>query len=287
MLSPFLGMSRLRNGLLTPLLVIGLATAVWAQTSLEIPQSQSQNQLPIPTLTPRSVAPLSNEDSTLQIAPAPTATPSTPQQQAAPAPQTLDPAVAAAVAAAAALNSLLIAQPTAGALPPVVAPTPVPFSPSFTTQSEPKLPQVFRGCWQGEVVTVDELQRMPGAHKVGYWTPKTYRLCYQRVGTGPFHLTFSETGVVPNDQIKNARGHVDALATDGRAHAKMRSDLHFEEDHIDPGLRGTRFAVDEVTMLDCKINRDTMAVTAGVNGTRDGEPWFKARWHAEFNHVPD
>jgi hypothetical protein len=30
-----------------------------------------------------------------------------------------------------------------------------------------------------------------------------------------------------------------------------------------------------------------MTVSAGVYGTRDGEPWFKARWHADFRHVPE
>ncbi len=134
---------------------------------------------------------------------------------------------------------------------------------------------------------MDSLERMPGAHKVGYWTPKTYRLCYKRVGSGPFQLTLSETGVVPNEQIKNARGHVDAIATDGRAHAKLRANLHFDEYHVDPALRGTTFTVDEVTMLDCRITGDAMAVSAGVFGTRDGEPWFKARWRANFIHVPE
>ena len=271
-------------------IVLGLAVPASAQTSLEIPQTQSQNPAPVPSLTPRSVPSSSaqrGEGGTLQIAPAPTATPST-TQQAGPAAQNLDPAIAAAAAAAAALNALLVAQPTPGAPPKAFVPTPGPPPPSspLTSQAEPKLPQVFRGCWEGEVVTVDDLERLPGAHKVGYWTPKTYRLCYRRIGEGPFHLTFSETGVVPNEQIKNARGHVDALATDGRAYAKMRSDLRFDENHIEPGLRGSTFAVDEVTVLDCRIRDDAMTVTAGVFGTRDGEPWFKARWHADFRHVP-
>jgi len=273
------------------LLALGLAVSASAQTGLEIPQTQSQKPAPIPSFTPRSVPSSSAQEGaggTLQIAPAPTATPSA-TQQLAPAPQTLDPAVAAAAAAAAALNALLVAQPTPGAPPGAVVPTPAPPPPSspLTAQAEPKLPQVFRGCWEGEVVMVDDLERLPGAHKVGYWTPKTYRLCYQRIGEGPFHLTFSETGVVPNEQIKNAHGHVDALATDGRGYAKMRSDLRFDEDHVEPGLRGGTFAVDEVTMLDCRIRDDAMAVSAGVYGTRDGEPWFKARWHADFRHVPE
>ena len=273
------------------ILLAGLAPSVSAQTSLEIPQTQSQNPVEVPrtarpTSTPTAVQ--RGEGSTLQIAPAPTPTPYAPQQVA-PAPQYQDPAVAAAAAAAAAFGALM-AQPqtmSSPRPPPPMLSTPAPISPSFTTQSEPKLPQVFRGCWQGEVGMVDQLERLPGAHKLGYWTPKTYRLCYKGVGTGPFHLTFSETGVVPNEQLKNVRGHVDALSTDGRAYAKLRADLHFDERHIDPGLRGTTFAVDETTMLDCKISGDDMAVTASVYGTRDGDPWFRARWHSDFRHIPE
>jgi hypothetical protein len=134
---------------------------------------------------------------------------------------------------------------------------------------------------------LDQLERLPGAHKVGYWTPKTYRLCYKRVGNGPFQLTFSQTGVVPNEQITNVNGHVEALATDGRDYARMRSDLHFDEYHLDPGRRGTTFAVDEIAMLDCKIAGNTMMVSANVHGTRDGDPWFKAKWHADFHAVPE
>src|SRR5262245_3457468 len=134
-------------------LVLGLAAAASAQTSLEIPQTESQNPAPIPSFAPRS-APSSSaqggEGGTLQIAPAPTSTPST-NQQIAPAPQTLDPAVAAAAAAAAALNALLVAQPTPGVPPNAVVPTPGPpptSSSPLTAQVEPKLPQVFRGCWE-------------------------------------------------------------------------------------------------------------------------------------------
>lgn len=269
-------------------MVAGLATPVFAQSNLEVPQTQSQNPVKIPYVTPTPQPQVQRgEGSTLQIAPAPTPTPPVPQQVA-PAPQYQDPAVAAAAAAAAAFNALMNQrQPLPSPPPTVAAPPPPPVSPSFTAQSEPKLPQVFRGCWQGEVDMVDQLERLPGAHKLGYWTPKTYRLCYQRVGSGPFHLTFTEAGVVANDQVMNVRGHVDALATDGRAYARLRANLHFDEQHLDPGLRGTTFAVDEVTMLDCRISGDAMAVTAGVYGTRDGDPWFRARWRANFRHVPE
>ncbi len=165
---------------------------------------------------------------------------------------------------------------------PVARPSIAPLPPQ---QVVTVLPAVFRGCWQGQVPLLDSIVRLPGARKVGYWTPKTYRLCYKRVGTGPFQLTFGETGVAPTEKITNARGHVNALATDGRAWAKMRAQLHFDE--YPPGAvgLGPTFAVDETTTLDCRIASDRMTVRADVYGTRDGEPWFRARWHADFRQV--
>ncbi len=163
------------------------------------------------------------------------------------------------------------------------APSSVP--PPMMTQSAPVLPEVFRGCWQGEVDLLDTLERLPGGHKVGYWTPKTYRLCYQRVGDGPFKLTFSETGIEPTDKIIHAHGQVDTLATDGRMYARLRSQLGFDEFRVEPGEGGT-FHVDETTMLDCRIQNGAMAVAASVQGNRDGVPWFRARWRALFRPVP-
>lgn len=152
------------------------------------------------------------------------------------------------------------------------------------TQSAPVLPAVFRGCWQGEVDLLDTLERLPGGHKVGYWTPKTYKLCYKRIGNGPFKLTFSETGIAPTEKIIHARGQVDTLATDGRVYARLRSQLGFDEFRVEPG-EGSTFHVDETTMLDCRIQNGAMAVAASVYGTRDGAPWFRARWRALFRPV--
>src|SRR5260221_2219832 len=122
----------------------------------------------------------------------------------------------------------------------------------LTTQG-PALPEVFSGCWQGLVSNVDWIRKEPGAHKVGYWTAKTYRLCYKRVGKAPFKMTFTETGIAPNDQIFNVHGGVAPLTTDGRAFATMRASLHFEEYSVGRNATAPTFAVDEVTHLDCKI----------------------------------
>ncbi|HEY6421364.1 MAG TPA: hypothetical protein VIX59_20385 [Candidatus Binataceae bacterium] len=244
-------------------LALGVSNGVArAQPMLEVPapgQQQAPNFTPGYAATPRAVPPPSAPSQPLELAP----------QAAAPPPSLQVPPLVITIP----LQALTAPQPLA-------APAPQP-------QMIPVLPAVFRGCWQGQVDMLDENERLPGAlHKVGFWTPKTYRLCYRRVGGGPFKLTFSETGIVPSEKIVNARGRVDPLATDGRAWAKMRSMLHFDELPPGPFFSGPTFAVDENTTLDCRIESDQMLVNADVYGTRDGEPWFRARWHANFRQVP-
>lgn len=180
-------------------------------------------------------------------------------------------------------------QPTAPATPlESVAPTPTVTPPPETLRMEqPALPAIFRGCWQGDVPFLDSIERLPGGAKIGTWTPKTYRLCYERYGNGPFQLTFTEAGVVHNRKITNAQGSMSLVATDGRTYATMRAELHFDEYRNGGGyFSDATFAVDETTRLQCDIQPDGMHVIGSVRGSREGEPWFRAYWHATFVHVP-
>jgi len=154
-------------------------------------------------------------------------------------------------------------------------------------QPEPVLPAVFRGCWRGVVEEVDQMQRLPSASHLGPWMRKTYRLCYRRLGNGPFQATFTEAGV-EGRRIINSSGRLNLLSTDGRSYAKMRGYLHFDEfsDSAAPVWWGTStFAVDEVTDLQCTIEPDGIHATGVVYGERDGEPWFRAWWHTTFLHL--
>ncbi len=185
----------------------------------------------------------------------------------------------------------LFINPAPAGPPPIAAqpspePPPLTVSP-MTTQSNPVLPAVFRGCWQGQVNELEWIRREPGARKVGFWTPKTYRLCYKRVGDHPFTLTFTETGVEPNEKIFNPHGSVAPISTDGRDFAKLRAQLHFDEYGAGRNPDASSFAVDETTNLDCRIDGERMKVSASVYGTRDGEPWFRARWRTEFAHFAE
>ena len=178
------------------------------------------------------------------------------------------------------------AQPAAPP-PPQARPNAAPNTAPLTSQASPALPATFRGCWQGQVNQVDWIRREPGGHKIGYWTPKTYRLCYKRVGTRPFTLTFTAPGVEANEKIINPRGHVVPVSTDGRAYAAMRAQLHFDEYSSGWNPAAQTFAVDETTHLNCQIAGDDMRVSADVYGTRDGEPWFRAHWRADFRHYAE
>jgi hypothetical protein len=62
----------------------------------------------------------------------------------------------------------------------------------------------------------------------------------------------------------------------------MRSRLSFDEYRTHFDNSSPTFAVDESTNLDCRIAGDDMIVSADVYGTRDGAPWFRAHWRANF-----
>jgi hypothetical protein len=159
-------------------------------------------------------------------------------------------------------------------------------SPAYQPPSyQPVLPAVFRGCWEGRVDYFDSLERLPGGAKLGFWTPKTYRLCYQRIGSGPFVLTLTEAGIEHNDRITNAEGRMTLLSSDGRRYASMRSDLDFDEYRTQASDFGSStFAVHEVADLNCRIEPDGMYVDGVVTGWRNEAPWFRARWHTIFVH---
>jgi len=254
------------------------ATHAFGQSMTQtLPQQGSQPQQYSPPPQPQSAPQDNNGGNTLQIAPQEQPTPNGEYNAAG--------ALAGALATYLNQNANRPAPPPRAPIPPAVAPPPPTeeASTGLATQGQPVLPAEFRGCWQGTVVGLDSNDQLSD-HRVGYWTPKSYRLCYRRRGSGPFQLTFSRMGVERNESISNAHGTVIALSTDGHDYAKMRSRLAFDEYSR---RDGGSFPVDETTTLDCRINGDQMRVSANVYGTRDGEPWFRARWHAEFAQVPE
>jgi hypothetical protein len=171
-------------------------------------------------------------------------------------------------------------QPSPAPPPAIYQPPPQP-----SAAPTPTLPAIFYGCWEGRVARLDSLERLPGGAKLGPWTPKTYRLCYQRVGNGPFELTLTEAGVESDSRIINATGKMQLLSSDGRSYATMRALLRFDEYRVKYNdFGGSTFPVDELTNLYCDIESDGMHVRGEVYGQRSGQPWFRASWRAVFVH---
>jgi hypothetical protein len=239
--------------------------AARAQQSLEVAPPAPQSQ---PSFRPRA---------------APTAPPSLPPSQQL---EEIPPAIVptrSAPAPEVAPGAQLPPPPPPAPMPLLLPPPPPPASMLHT---QPVLPAIFRGCWDGRVQYLDSIQRMYGAPKLGYWTPKTYRICYRRVGNGPFELTFSQVGVQPDAKITNPTGAMDLISTDSRDAARMRAQLHFDEYYPHRHFGGQTFAVDEETILDCSIQGNgEMMVHGMVFGRRDSHPWFRGSWHAMFTRV--
>jgi hypothetical protein len=254
--------------MLVAAMFVSVPRAARAQQPLEVappaPQSQpSFRPRPAPTAPP-SLPPSRQLE---EIPPAIVPTPPAPPPGIAPGPQLPPPL-----------------PPPPAPVAPLLPPPPRP--PASMLHAQPVLPAIFRGCWEGRVEYLDSIQRMYGAPKLGYWTPKTYRICYRRVGNGPFELTFSQVGVQPDAKITNPTGAMDLISTDRRDAARMRAQLHFDEYYPHRHFGGQTFAVDEETILDCVIQGGgAMLVRGSVFGRRDGHPWFRASWHAMFTRV--
>jgi len=228
-------------------LIVSTATVSMGQQTLEVPMPQSQGtQSFVPQAQPTAppIVPRSNNVQTIPAAPPPPVSSGQTEQP----PETE---------------------------PPPEAEQPAPPPP------EPVLPAVLRGCWRGRVDELDRIQRLPGGPPIGPWMPKTYLLCYRRVGDGPFKLTFTEAGV-EGTRIINTTGQLRVVATDGRSYATMRAFLHF-----DKLFSASTSAVDEETDLQCTIGPDGMQASGVVLGENDGASWFRAWWHTTFFHEPN
>lgn len=149
------------------------------------------------------------------------------------------------------------------------------------------LPKEFRGCWSGVVPRLDSI-RMLGGPGVSKWIPKTYRICYEQTGSGPFRLTLSEAGLAgSNRDLTNVKAIMKVISTDGRTTAQMRALLHFDEPAGSLfGMFAGRGSVDELTNMTCRIEGGVMHVEASVYAQWNNRPWSTMTWHADFTNVP-
>jgi len=158
--------------------------------------------------------------------------------------------------------------------------------------SQPVLPAIFRGCWQGTVYALDDIEFFPGSPAHSTWTPKTYFVCYRRTGNGPFQLTFNQAGIEHDSRIFNPVGSIQLLSAYGNE-ALMQASLRFEEyrsslaSFFGFGGGTSSFSVNESTKLRCVVDSAGMHVWATVYGTQSSQPWFQAHWHALFLPAPN
>jgi hypothetical protein len=149
------------------------------------------------------------------------------------------------------------------------------------------LPEIFRGCWSGEVARVDSMIPLtPNALHV-QWLSKLYTLCYKQVGAGDrWHLTFAETSVAQRSMVTDQRQSISVKSVDGQDRAELTGYLHFRAPQLSLfGMAtGTVNTLDELTQLHCTVtpDHDAMNVRADVLVENNDEPWVKITWHTHL-----
>lgn len=153
------------------------------------------------------------------------------------------------------------------------------------------LPEIFRGCWAGEVPEVDSMTPLsPDAVHV-QWLTKLYKLCYKQVGASDrWHLTFAETSVAQRSIVSDQRQSVSVKSVAGGDRAELTSYLHFRAPqltlfNLPSGVVNT---LDELTQLHCVVTPDhqAMDVRAEVFVENNGESWVQMTWHARLLRTP-
>ena len=183
-------------------------------------------------------------------------------------------------------NPVIPGQGNTREIPPPPAPTPVAPWPGQTR--EIPLPEVFRGCWTGQVADVDSIQPLRYGTGRPVWLTKSYTLCYKQVGNSDrWHLTFAESSVSdPSSDVSDQRQSIKVKSVSGPDHAELSAFLHFraEQGNILGLLTGATQVVDELTSLDCSISPDhgVMTVYASVFVEDDNAPTFRVIWHTRF-----
>ena len=153
------------------------------------------------------------------------------------------------------------------------------------------LPEIFRGCWAGEVAAVDSMTPLTPEAVHVRWLTKLYKLCYKQVGAGDrWHLTFAETSVAQRSMVSDQRQSVSVKSVAGGDRAELTAYLHFRAPQVNlfdlpSGVVNT---LDELTQLHCTVTPDhsAMDVQAEVFVENNGESWVKMTWHTRLLRTP-
>ena len=141
------------------------------------------------------------------------------------------------------------------------------------------VPEVFRGCWQGTVTTLDSRTRLSSWLPLSVWLPKSYKMCFVKRGADRWQLTYSssraDTGSLPVVQWAQALRVIRIAGPDLLyVEAKLRL--------IDGSI-----IKDETSTIRLRIEAGgTMHAEAAVIIDWDGSPWMAVTWHTVFDQVP-
>jgi len=151
------------------------------------------------------------------------------------------------------------------------------------------LPEVFRGCWSGEVAQVDSIEPLsPDARQV-IWLTKSYTLCYKQIGFGgSWHLTFADGSVANRREVSDQRQTIKVKSVSGTDRARLTAYLHFRAPVVNMfgAPTGIINTLDELTDLDCLVMGDSvMDVRAAVFVENDDRPYARIIWHARLRRT--
>jgi len=152
------------------------------------------------------------------------------------------------------------------------------------------LPEVFRGCWAGEVERVDSIVPLdPEAGRI-VWLTKSYTLCYKQTGyDGGWQLTFAEGSVSDRSEVWDQRQSIQVKSVSGSKRAELSAYLHFRAPQLNMFGQptGAVNTLDELTSLDCLVvsGGAAMQVSAQVFVEMDDRPSARITWHTQLRRT--
>ncbi len=137
---------------------------------------------------------------------------------------------------------------------------------------------------------------------LGGWIPKTFSLCFRRMGNGPFTITFHDTkldtGYVSERgyKVSNYDEQTEVVSTDSRnqvlLHSVARMDQRGKLLGLFPGPTLTIAASSDIRCVLVDQGETMNVELSGVDrcsGSEfwgcNGQPWVQATWHAQFHRT--
>ena len=139
------------------------------------------------------------------------------------------------------------------------------------------LPQVFSGCWKGDVLNVDSLRTLNGSGFAAVWEPKTFEVCFVRRGRGRWLLTYSSwrlATAVPAFLFQPISDSLRLLSGNRADTIVLESTIKF---------RDIVSVKDETATIVLHPDGSVMHARGAVTAGRNGIPWVASTWHTDFH----